>query len=81
MIPLNDTDPGRQAARSWSERLGNLAAASSSSRPDGAFNQPDAPPPAIPPRLASVLNHLRRRAQAREHAAEKLRLNEFHMAP
>jgi hypothetical protein len=31
--------------------------------------------------LSLILNHLRRRAEAREDAAEKLRLNEFHMAP
>jgi hypothetical protein len=80
MNPLNETDVARQQARSWSGRLGNLAAASPATRPGAAFDQLDAPPP-LPPRLLSILNYLRQRHQRREHAADKLRANEFVMAP
>ncbi len=67
---LNDNDPANQAARSWSERMGNLAAELPASRPT-------APSAGSPSRLAAILDHLRRRTHAREHAADKLRANEL----
>jgi hypothetical protein len=76
MIPLHANDVTRQQATTLSERLGNLAAASSATRPDAAFNQFDATAP-IPTRLSFILDHFRRRAQRREHAADKLRAQEF----
>jgi hypothetical protein len=79
---LNANDTARQAARSWSERLGSLAAASPSLRPAAALAQLDtAPPAALPARLSSILHHLRQRAQRREHAADKLRAQEFLTGP
>jgi hypothetical protein len=82
MNPLNENDTARQAARSWSERLGNLAAELPAIRPEVAFTQfPAAPPAALPTRLSSILSHLRQRAQRREHAADKLRAQEFLTGP
>ena len=78
MNPANETDVARQQARSWSERLGTLAAASPAARPGAAFTQLDAPPP-LPTRLAWILDHLQERR--REDAADKLRAQEFVMAP
>jgi hypothetical protein len=80
MNPLNETDVSRQQARSWSGRLGSLAAASPAVRPGAAFDQLDAPPP-LPTRLLSILDNLRQRHQRQQHAAAKLRANEFMMAP
>jgi hypothetical protein len=80
MTPLNETDVARQQARSWSGRLGNLAAASPTTRPEAAFTQLDAPPP-LPTRLLSILDNLRQRHQRQEDAADKLRAQEFMMAP
>jgi hypothetical protein len=73
---LNDNDTITQQARTFSERLGNLAAASSARRPAAAFNQLDAIT-APPTRLSTILDHFRQRAQRREHAADKLRAQEF----
>jgi hypothetical protein len=73
---LNVNDPALEGARTWSGRLGTLAAASPATRPGAAFTQLDAPPP-LPTRLSWVLNHLRQRARRREHAADKLRADEF----
>jgi hypothetical protein len=73
---LNDNDPIRQQATTLSERLGNLAAASSATRPQAAFNQLDATTP-LPASLSSILDHFRQRARRREHAADKLRAQEF----
>jgi hypothetical protein len=81
MKPANETDLARQQARTWSGRLGNLAAEVPATRPRAAFTQPEAPPAALPARLSLILNYLRQRAQRREHAADKLRANEFMMAP
>ena len=77
MNPLTDPEPARQAARAWSERLGSLAA-STATRPETAFAQlgPAAASP-LPTRLAAVLGHFRARADRCEHAADKLRANEF----
>jgi hypothetical protein len=72
----NDNEPIRQQARSWSQRLGTLAAASSAIKPGAALNQLDATT-SLPTRLSSILDHLRQRAQRREHAADKLRAQEF----
>jgi hypothetical protein len=80
MNPLNETDVVRQQARSWSGRLGNLAAELPATGPEAAFTQLDAPPP-LPTRLLTILDHLRQRHQRREHAADKLRAQEFVMAP
>jgi hypothetical protein len=74
MPPNNEYDPARQAAVALSGRLGRLAA-SSAVRTQGAFPHLDL---SITPRLASVLARVRRRAE--EHAADRLRANEF-MAP
>jgi hypothetical protein len=82
MNPLNETDVARQQARSWSGRLGSLAAELPAIRPEAAFTQLDnAPPSALPTRLLSMLGHLRQRQQRRQEAADKLRANEFMMAP
>jgi hypothetical protein len=78
---LNENDRSRQAARAWSERLGSLAAASPATRPEATFLLLDKAPPPLPTRLLSILDNLRQRHQEREHAADKLRANEFMMAP
>jgi hypothetical protein len=79
---LTVNDPVLEDARSWSRRLGNLAAASPAVRPGAALTQFDAPPPAdLPTRLTLILDHLRQRHQRRQHAADKLRAEEFVMAP
>ena len=77
---LNENVAASQDARSWSGRLGNLAAALPATRPEAPFPQLDAPPP-LPARLSAILNYLRQRHQRREHVANKLRANEFMMAP
>jgi hypothetical protein len=77
---LNENDKARQDARSWSGRLGDLAASSPAVRSEAAFDQPDAPLP-LSTRLSSILNHLRQRARRRQDAAEKLRAQEFVMGP
>jgi hypothetical protein len=66
---LNEND----AALRWSSRLGNLAAASAVRRPEAAFTQDNT---AISNRLAAIIGHFRRRLR-QEHAAEKLRAQEF----
>jgi len=71
---FNENDPVRQAARSWSGRLGNLAATSPIIQSEATFPQPDT---ALPARLSSILTRLQHRAQRREHTASKLRANEF----
>jgi hypothetical protein len=82
MNPLNETDEARQQARFWSERLGTLAAAFPAVRPGAAFDQLDtASGSVLPTRLLSVLDDLRQRHQRREHAADKLRANEFMTTP
>ena len=81
MKPANETAVSRQQARSWSGRLGNLAAASPATRSEAAFPQLDNAPPPLPTRLLSILDNLRQRHQRREHAADKLRANEFMTAP
>jgi hypothetical protein len=68
---INENDPARQAAIALSGRLARLAT-SPAVGAEAAFPQLD---PFISPRLASILSHFRRRA--REHAAAKLRANEF----
>jgi hypothetical protein len=75
---VNDTDPSRQAARSWSGRLGSLAAAAPAIRPEAASTHLDSAP--LPARWALVLEQLLR-ARRREHAADKLRSHEFILAP
>jgi hypothetical protein len=72
----NDNDTITQQARSWSQRLGTLAASSSAIRLGAAFNQLDATTP-LPASLSSILDHFRQRARRREHAADKLRAQEF----
>jgi hypothetical protein len=82
MNPLHDSDLARQQARAWSEQLGRLAAEMPANRPEAAFTQLDnAPPPARPTRLLSMLGHLLQRQQRRQHAADKLRAQEFIMGP
>jgi hypothetical protein len=81
MNPLNETDVAMQQARTWSERLGSLAAELPATRHYAALTQLGTPPAALPTRLTSILNHLRQRHQRRQHAADKLRANEFVMAP
>jgi hypothetical protein len=77
MNPLNDNDPARQAARDWSEYLGSLAG-SMATGPETALVRPGAAgAPPVPSRLAAILDHFRARAGRREHAADKLRANEF----
>jgi hypothetical protein len=78
MNSLTTNDSARQAA-SWSGRLGRLAAELPANRP------PVASPPlsdgAVPSRLSAILNHIRQRRQRQEHAADKLRAQEFVMGP
>jgi hypothetical protein len=81
MTPLRETDLASQQARAWSAHLGALAAAPPAVRPGAAFDQLGTPPPALPTRLRSILDNLRERHRRREHAADKLRANEFMMAP
>jgi hypothetical protein len=70
MNPLNDND----AARAWSAQLGKLAAASAVSRTEPAVTQLD-----FPTRLAALLDQFRQRRQRQEHAADKLRAQDFVM--
>jgi hypothetical protein len=58
MIPLIENDPTQQA-KSWSTQLGAVAAENAA-----------AP---LPTRLAAILDHLRRRQEARQDAHDKLR--------
>jgi hypothetical protein len=76
---LGDNDAARQAARTWSEQLGNLAAELPARGPETAFTQLDATPHALPTGLSAILNHFRQRAERQEHAADKLRAQEFVM--
>jgi hypothetical protein len=64
---LNEND----GARTWSGRLGTLAAES----PMTNLPQFDRIPSTT--RLAAILSHFHRRQQSREHAADTLRANEF----
>jgi hypothetical protein len=76
MNSLNDT--ARQAARTWSEHLGNLAAASRANRPEAVPTQLDfAPPTDLSTRLSAILSHFRQRRARQQHAAEELRAREF----
>jgi hypothetical protein len=76
MNSLNDT--ARQEARTWSGHLGSLAAASPTNRPDTSIAQLDNVPPAgLSTRLSSILSHFRQRRARQEHAADKLRAQEF----
>jgi hypothetical protein len=68
----------RQDARSWSAQLGRLAAELPAFRPGPAFNQHN---PALPDGLSTILDRLRRRHRRRQHAADKLRAQEFVMGP
>jgi hypothetical protein len=78
MNPISENGPVRQAARSWSASLGSLAAISAGARREEAQPQLDSSPPSpLPTRLSSILAQLRQRNQRREHAADKLRGNEF----
>jgi hypothetical protein len=81
MTLLNDNHTARQDARGWSGRLGSLAAELPATRPEATFTQLGALPAALPTRLTLILNQLRQRHQRREHAADKLRAQEFVMAP
>jgi hypothetical protein len=74
MISLNDQDPVHRSARNLSKQLGTLAA---EQHPDAALPPFDPAAPGISPRLASILEHFRKRAMTREHAAHKLKFNEF----
>jgi hypothetical protein len=73
---LNKNDATLQDARSWSGTLGRLAAERPAVRAGTAFSQPDT---ALPSRLSAIPNHLRRRRRRQEHAADKLRAQEFVM--
>jgi hypothetical protein len=80
MNSINDTDPTQQAGRAFAERLGSLAAEQPAIRP-GVNTQFAAPPAPLPAWWPSVLAQLRQRAHRREHAARKLRAEEFIVAP
>jgi hypothetical protein len=78
MNPLHGTDLARQQARAWSGQLGALAATSSTTRRGAALPQLDPTLPSdLPTRLSVILHHIRKRSHRREHAADKLRANEF----
>jgi hypothetical protein len=78
MNQLNDNHAARHDARTWSGRLGSLAAELPAPRPTGALTHLDAVSPAgLPTRLSSILDHLRQRRQRQEHAADQLRAQEF----
>jgi hypothetical protein len=82
MNSLNETGLARQQARSWSGRLGILAATYPAIRPEATLTQLDTTSaPALPTRLSLILGHLRQQRQREEHAADKLRAQEFMMAP
>jgi hypothetical protein len=81
MNALNETDVARQQARSWSGRLGSLAAELPVIRPEAASPQLAAAPAALPARLSAILGHFRQRHQRRQQAADQLRAQEFVMAP
>jgi hypothetical protein len=75
MNSLNDTT--RQAARTWSEQLGSLAAASPATRPEAASTQLDTSPAGLSTRLSAILSHFQQRRARQQHAAEELRAREF----
>jgi hypothetical protein len=81
MSPLHEAELARQQARAWSERLGRLAATSAAISPEPASMQPNTLPSPLLARLSAILSHFRQRHQRRQHAADKLRANEFIMAP
>ena len=72
MNPLTDN----AAARSWSGRLGSLAAEMPPVRPANIVGQP-----AVPTPLSAILQQLRQRTRTRESVADQLRAKEFLLAP
>jgi hypothetical protein len=75
MNSLNDND-ARHAA-DWSGRLGRFAAELRASRPEAALTPLDTVSPPLPTHISSILEHLRRRRQRQQYAAENLRAQEF----
>jgi hypothetical protein len=77
-----DNETARQAARSWSGRLGNLAGELPKIRPEAALAQLDTTSaPTLPARLSWILKRLRQHNRIRDHAADKLRAQEFLAGP
>jgi hypothetical protein len=77
MNPLNDA--ARRDARSWSGRLGSLAAELPAPRPEATISQLGTVSPTFPTHLSSILEHFRRRHQRQQDTAEKHRAQEFLM--
>lgn len=76
LIEVND--PFRQDVRRWSAHLSKLAADVPAPTAEKALAPFDfASIPALPARLSSVLIRLSQRNRTREHAADKLRVQEF----
>jgi hypothetical protein len=70
LVNRNDT------ARTWSERLGNLAAESQPIRPQADVSQIGTQSTAVSPHLSALLQQLHRNRR-QEQAADKLRVHEF----
>jgi len=67
MQPLLDNDPARQQARTFSAQLGTLAGQNATA-------------PAMPTRLAAILQDLKARNRAREDLQAKINATHFIMA-
>jgi hypothetical protein len=75
---LHDNATASQNARSWSEKVGILAAQLPATRSATSLPSFDPLPSAdAPTRLSTILHHFRLRQQKREDAEHKLRANEF----
>jgi hypothetical protein len=74
MNRFDNNTPARQDARTWSEKVGILAAQlpATSLPPFNPLPSADAPS-----RLSTILHHFWQRRQKREDAEHKLRANEF----
>jgi hypothetical protein len=82
MNRLHDNAAASQNARSWSEKIGILAAQLPATRPAASLPPFDPLPNAdAPTRLSTILHHFRQRQQKREDAEHKLRAEEFISAP
>jgi len=78
MSSINANDAAQQVARSWSERLGSLAAQLRQTRPTTVVLQPgDVTGYGAVSRGLSAILPLGQHNPAQEHAADKLKVQEF----
>jgi hypothetical protein len=78
MNRLHDNAAASQNARSWSQKVGILAAQLPATRPATSLPQFDPLSSADDPtRLSTILHHLWQRQKKREDAEHKLLANEF----